>query len=105
MYSNIIVEELSDPTSFSSRSNPTFNDQNILVGVVSDLVFRTTIENMGPNTAYSLELVFTHPTVLAYSRVEDGAQFTCETDQARTETTCTVTNALAAGSQVSVLTD
>lgn len=96
--------ELFVPTSFSSRSDPNFNGQFILAGVVSDIVFRTTIENLGPDTAYNLELVFTHPTVLAYSRVEDGGQFTCETDQSRTVTTCTVTNALAFTNQVSVIT-
>ena len=85
---------------FSSRSNASFNENFILAGVVSDIVFRTTIENAGPNTAYNLVLTFTHPTVLAYSRVDSGAQFTCETDLTRTVTSCTVTNALAARGKV-----
>ena len=88
------------PTTSSSRSNASFSEQFILEGVVSDLVFRTTISNAGPNTAYSLMLRFTHPTALAYSRVEGGARFTCETDQSRTVTSCTVTNALASSGQV-----
>lgn len=88
------------PTTSSSRTDASFSGQFILDGVVSDLVFRTTIRNGGPNTAYSLVLRFTHPTALAYSRVEGGAQFTCETDQSRTVTSCTVTNALASDRQV-----
>lgn len=84
----------------SSRSNASFSGQFILDGVVSDLVFRTTIANGGPNTAYNLVLRFTHPTALAYSRVEGGARFTCETDQSRAVTSCMVTNAFSAGSQV-----
>lgn len=88
------------PPPFSSRSDASFNGEFILDGVVSDIVFRTTIENAGPNTAYNLILRFTHPTVLAYSRVEDGARFTCETDQNRIVTSCTVTNAFASSRQV-----
>ena len=84
----------------SSRSDPTFSDNHILTGVVSDIVFRTTIENAGPDTAYNVILVFTHPTSLTYSRVEGGAQFTCTTNQNADETTCNVISVLGNGTQV-----
>ena len=84
----------------SSRSDPTFSDNHILAGVVSDIVFRTTIENAGPDTAYNVILVFTHPTSLTYSRVEGGAQFICMINQSANETTCSVIRMLENETQV-----
>lgn len=84
----------------SSRLDPDFNEQLILRDVVSDIVLRTTVTNAGPDTAYNVLLVFTHPTVLSYSRVDGDGQFTCTPDQSAGVTTCTVASVLGNQTQV-----
>lgn len=87
----------------SSRSVENFTEQLILKDVVSDIVFSTTIENAGPDTAYNVLLEFTHPAALVYSRVDSGGQFTCTSDQSATVTTCNVVSVLGNGTRVSLV--
>ena len=71
--------------------------------VVSDIVFNTTVANAGPDTAYTVLLVFTYPTALSYSRVDGGGQFSCMSDSSAGVTTCTVANVLGNGIQVCLM--
>ena len=81
----------------------TFRDNFLLAGVVSDIVLSTTVGNTGPEAAYNVKLVFSHPPSLTLSRVEGGAQFMCETDRTATQTVCSTPNGLSSGTEVSTL--
>ena len=105
IYSAVLASCLLFPASYvcSSRTETEFDEQLILRDVVSDIVFSTTVANTGPDTAYNVLLVFTHPTVLSYSRVDGGGQFTCMSDPSAGVTTCTVANVLGNGTQVCLM--
>ena len=73
--------------------------REILIGVVSDLIFSTNLTNNGPDTAYSVQYRIEHPTSLIFSRIENDAAFTCESEASGT--ICHVSSALESGSNVS----
>ena len=87
---------------FTIRSHEglTVTHKSLLVGDVSDILINTTVGNTGPEAAYNVKLVLTHPSSLTLSRVEGGAQFICETDQITTRTFCSTPNGLKSGAQV-----
>jgi hypothetical protein len=86
--------------SYISRSNPTFQDDHLLVGVVTDLIFSASLYNNGPDPAYGVAIVFTHPSSLTFSRVESGSQITCITEN--TQTTCSIVGVRAQNSSLPI---
>nr|WEL12720.1 integrin alpha 5 [Halisarca dujardinii] len=89
-------------TRYMSRTDANYTGSELLVGVVTDIIFDASLENRGPDPAYSSEILFTHPSSLTVSRVESGSQLTCITNSGRTLTTCSIAGAVAQNSTLPI---
>nr|WEL12721.1 integrin alpha V [Halisarca dujardinii] len=85
---------------YISRTDSSFQDSLLLVGVVSDLIFSANLYNNGPDPGYGSTVIFTHPAALIFSRVESGPQLTCSTDNTRT--TCSIVGLRAQNSTLPI---